>query len=390
MTDGKVIPFPIGLKRYIIRDQITIPRRPWLMSGLLMRKQMTTLIASGGTGKSMLGLVVAIHLCAGRDFGPWKCIGGKSLKVAFLSVEEDADELDRRVHALVNLYGFDQDVLSNLFIVSSSEDPILAAPNPNTKAIRNTKCADELEKQLFRETIDVLVVDPFIEVWEGDENNNVHVKAAAAVIRRMIRRMNAACLLMHHVRKGTVIPGDIDAGRGASALSGLVRLAYTVVSMTADEADMLKLTSPKGFIRVDHAKGNYAPPPETAAWFRFEPVEVLNGDENHTGDPVGVLTSWTPPTAAIDAIKRPTGQTGVAFDALKEAIAEVGVVGASTIAPDTVKTVTKSQWRDYTKRHGLTIDDDNPETFKKAMQRAATALQESKLIVIRNAHVWIV
>ncbi len=245
--DGKIIQFPISLKRLVFRDAITIPPRPWLMRGLLLRKQVTSLIAAGGIGKSIFGLIVGMHLAAGRDFGPFKCVNGP-YRVAVLSVEEDADELER---------------------------------------------------QLFREAIDVVIIDPFIEIWDGDENSNPQVKGAAAIIRRMIRRMNAACLLMHHVKKGGVVPGDIDAGRGASSLAGLVRLAHTLTNMSKDEAKTFGLDKPAGFIRLDRAKGNYLPPGEEATWFQLQSVEIGNADpaQNLPSDLVGVVAPWTPPKA---------------------------------------------------------------------------------------------
>jgi hypothetical protein len=295
--DGKIIQFPISLKRLVFRDAITIPPRPWLMRGLLLRKQVTSLIAAGGIGKSIFGLIVGMHLAAGRDFGPFKCVNGP-YRVAVLSVEEDADELERRFEALRVHFGFTNDEARNLFIINCNEEPIIAAAD-RRGVVTRTKFGDELERQLFREAIDVVIIDPFIEIWDGDENSNPQVKGAAAIIRRMIRRMNAACLLMHHVKKGGVVPGDIDAGRGASSLAGLVRLAHTLTNMSKDEAKTFGLDKPAGFIRLDRAKGNYLPPGEEATWFQLQSVEIGNADpaQNLPSDLVGVVAPWTPPKA---------------------------------------------------------------------------------------------
>lgn len=299
MTDsGKVIQFPVKLTRYILRDEITIPPRPWIMRGLLIRKQVTSLIAAGGAGKSIFGLTIAMHLAAGRDFGPFKCVGGP-FRVAVLSVEEDQDELDRRIHAIAKAYKFTQQDLLNLYIINATaDDPIVATVGDgNSKVVRKTKFGEEMERLLFRDAIDVVMLDPFVEIWDGDENSNGQVKGAAAIIRNMVRRLNAACLLMHHVRKGVLTPGDVDGGRGASSLSGLVRLAHTVTNMTKEEAALFQIPNPKGIIRVDHAKGNYLPAPERAAWFKFEQVELDNADPafGTVGDRVGVLKPWELP-----------------------------------------------------------------------------------------------
>jgi hypothetical protein len=267
------------------------------MRGLLLRKQITSLIAPAGAGKSSLGLTIALHLAAGRDFGPFKCVNGP-YRVAVLSVEEDQDELQRRFEALRVHYKFTQEDAANVFIIDALEEPIMAVAD-RRGVVKRTKFADEMERQLYREAIDVVVVDPFVEIWNGNENDNNQVKTAAAIIRQMIRGMNAACLLMHHVRKGTMTPGDMDSARGASSLSGLVRLAQTLTNMTPDDAEGFGLDSPSGFVRMDQAKGNYVPASEKAAWFKFRSIEIENGDaaRNLPCDLVGILEPWTPPKA---------------------------------------------------------------------------------------------
>lgn len=291
---GNIVKFPVRPVRYRLRDEMTIPARPWIARGLLLRKQLTCMIAAGGTGKSIFGLIVAFHLAAGRDFHPYKCVNGPK-RVAIISVEEDQDELDRRLHAIAKVFQFDDDAAANLFIVHM-ESPIIATSD-RRGIVAATDIAAELEKQLGRLVVDVIMIDPFVEVWNGNENDNSQVRSALGVIRGFCRRMDAACLLMHHVKKGGVTPGDIDAGRGASSLGGLVRIAHTITNMSKDEAATLNVSNPKGIVRVDHAKGNYLPPPETAAWFEFKSIELDNADERYgsVGDHVGVLLPWTPP-----------------------------------------------------------------------------------------------
>jgi len=238
-------------------------------------------------------LIMALHRCAGRNFGIFKCVGGPK-RVAVISVEEDQDELDRRLHAIRKVFDYNDDAAANLFIVHM-ETPIIAQTN-GRGVVRPTDIAKELEQQLGRLVVDLVLIDPFVEVWDGNENDNSQVRSALAVIRGICRRMNAACMLMHHVKKGGVTPGDVEAGRGASSLAGLVRLAHTITNMTKDEAAALNIPNNKGIVRIDHAKGNYLPAPETAEWFEFRSIELDNADEvNPVGDHVGVLVPWALP-----------------------------------------------------------------------------------------------
>jgi hypothetical protein len=292
---AEVVQFPVKLRRYRFPDEKLINPRPWIMRGLLLKKQVTAVIAAGGTGKSIFGLVVGLHLCAGRDLGPFKCVGGPK-RVAVLSVEEDDEELDRRLAAIRRQYGFTQEDADRLFIINIRDMPILAQAEKNG-SVRGTKAMQELERLLLHEQIEVFLLDPFVEVWAGNENDNSQVKSAAAIFRATARRLNAACLLTHHVKKGAVTPGDVDAARGGSSLAGLVRIAMTMTNMTAEDANAFQLETHKGMVRLDNAKANYLPGGDKANWFKFHDIELDNGrdETGGHGDHVGVLAPWAPP-----------------------------------------------------------------------------------------------
>ncbi|MDW9823478.1 AAA family ATPase [Sinorhizobium meliloti] len=290
-----VVRFPVKARRYRFRDGKTIPPRPWIMRGLILRKQITSIIAAGGAGKSIFGLCVALHLAAGISFGPFKTVHGPK-RVAILTVEEDDDEIDRRLAAIAKHFGFGKDESDRVFIVEIDDPPLLAQVDKRG-VIHATDKLRRLEWELGQHGVDVLILDPFIELWSGAENDNGQVKAAVAVIRGVIRRLDAGCLLMHHVKKGLVTPGDIDAGRGAGALGGIVRLAHTITNMTADAAASLGVENPRGIVRVDFAKGNYLPDPGEASWFKFLSIDLENESPPAypDSDKVGILVAWQPP-----------------------------------------------------------------------------------------------
>ena len=53
-------------------DEFNLPKREWIMEGLVHRKLMSLLIASGGAGKSTFLQQIGIAVAAGRDFGPFE------------------------------------------------------------------------------------------------------------------------------------------------------------------------------------------------------------------------------------------------------------------------------------------------------------------------------
>jgi len=94
------------------------------MRGLILRKQLTAMLATGGVGKSSFGLAIALHLAAGLHFGRYKCVGGPK-QVAIFSVEEDPDELDRRIHAIRKAFDIPAEAANNLLIISAKDSLIV-------------------------------------------------------------------------------------------------------------------------------------------------------------------------------------------------------------------------------------------------------------------------
>lgn len=297
-NNDNVVEFPVKLRRYRFRDPKTLPQRQWIMRGLLLRGQVTAVIAAGGAGKSIFGLGIGLHLCAGRSYGRFR--PRERYRVAVLTVEEDSEELDKRLHALQLQFNFDNDDASRFLIINIDDPPLLAIADKHG-VMRPTLKLKALEEELAANGIDVVILDPFIEVWSGLENDNNQVKAASGMLRAMARRLNAALLLMHHIKKGSTTPGDIDSARGASSFAGLVRLAFTITPMTREMADALGVESPKFIVRVDHAKGNYVADPGEANWFKFKSIDLENEtDDNPESDSVGVLVPWNAPGLFAD------------------------------------------------------------------------------------------
>ncbi|UFX00313.1 helicase RepA family protein [Sinorhizobium medicae WSM1115] len=295
---NKIIQFPVKILRYRLKDPKLLPIRPWLVRGLLLRRCITEIIAAGGTGKSSLGLALAIHLAAGRSFGPFEIT--ERHRVAVLSVEEDEAEFDRRMCAVAIQYGIKQaDFDDYLFKIHITDDQHVLGQAGKSGTVTATKAMSELERLLAHEQIEAFTLDPFIELWTGNENDNNQVKAVLAIFRATARRLNMACLLTHHVRKGIVTPGDIDASRGGSSSGGLVRLAFTLTNITAEMANTLGLEGDdplrRQLVRLDRAKGNYTPNDDRIDWFRWQNVDLDNDPEGITPDHVGVLVPWNAP-----------------------------------------------------------------------------------------------
>ena len=156
-----------------------------------------------------------------------------------------------------------------------------------TKAgIIQTPDVPALVSEINFHDIRVLVVDPFVRCHDADENDNSQIDFVAAQFSHIAQATGCAISLVHHTRKtpaGTPssFAGDVDSGRGASALSNAVRVAHTLSPMGKKDAEALDVPKEDKtrYVRLDDAKGNMSPPAQGARWFERKGVALPNAND---------------------------------------------------------------------------------------------------------------
>ena len=281
-------PFPIEGK--------DIPRRQWIVPGLLLRRNVTLLVAPPGSGKSLLTLQMGLMMSTAMVWGGWK--PRKKCKVLIINAEDDTDEMRRRLFAA---YGEMQittldELRERLAIAQAPETIVIAKADSRTKTVIAQPMVKQLVATVLEHQFDVLVVDPFAETFEGDENSNSELKWAAVLWRKIARDTNAAVMLVHHTRKFGAEAGNMDSARGGGALVGVARIVSTLFAMTKEEAAVYDVEEEQRhkFLRFDDAKANLTLVTFAAKWFTKETVRLPNGDDSEPADEVGVLKPWAP------------------------------------------------------------------------------------------------
>lgn len=273
-----------------------IPLRPWIVPGALLAGSTHILAAPGGTGKSVFTLQMALMLASGREWAKWK--PKKKCRVLVINAEDDIHEQRRRMVAAQTVMGFTAE--RGMVMLADAPDNILMSQADAAKKVQvATPLVDELVAVIRHYAIDVVIVDPFAETFDGDENSNGDTKWAMKIWRDKIARpTGCAVYLVHHTTKGSEDKaGSADVIRGGGAIVNSARLAATLFVMSKGECEALGIKEDERFryVRYDDAKSNNSLI-GGRAWFEKISVTLQNGPvgDSEGGDEVGALKPWHP------------------------------------------------------------------------------------------------
>jgi len=273
-----------------------IPLRPWIVPGALLAGATHILAAPGGTGKSVFTLQLALMLASGNAWAKWQ--PKKKCRVLIINAEDDIAEQRRRMVAARTVMGFDAE-RGMIMLADAPENILMATADPLKKSQVATPLVDELVEVIKHFQIDVVIVDPFAETFDGDENSNGDTKWAMKIWRDKIARpTGAAVYLVHHTTKGSEDKaGSADVIRGGGAIVNSARLAATLFVMSKGEASALNVNEDQRFkyVRYDDAKSNNSLI-GARTWFEKISVTLQNGPSGSSdgGDEVGALSPWYP------------------------------------------------------------------------------------------------
>jgi len=299
-------------------DEASIPCRPWIAPGYLLRGSVTVVAGTGGVGKSTVGLGWAVSLVLHKAWSSFRPVA--PCIVVVFNVEDDAGEQQRRLSATLRQFSATpHDLHGRLHRVGPVDVGTLFARDSGTGKLRSTAALDQLAAYLEAVRPDVLELDPMVALHDGDEIDNTVIRAFMAALRALAVRFNLAVVLFHHVRKGSAAAaGDADSIRGGSDIVGAARATFTLTTMTKDEAEGFGIdeATRRDYFRLDGAKVNYSRP-ERAEWFRRAAYDLANGEQVAAAVPWDAPSVWRdlPPAdinSALDGIDAGFGP-GVLF-----------------------------------------------------------------------------
>lgn len=344
-------------------DEDLEPALSWLVRGVLVEGGLSAVFGAPGSTKSFLVLDLALRIAHGREFfGRRVAAGG----VVYVSGEGGSGMRLRMKAWRLNKDG---DGRAPFVMVPSSVNLFDDAEGVEALIGDIKAHAEEMARPCRLVVLDTLSR----MIGSGDEDRAHDVNVIVQKAERIQRETGAHVLIVHHSGK------DKDRGmRGSNALLGAVDAA---IEVTQHES---------GFCEAKVAKVKDGGSTEP---FRYTLTQsVLGQDED--GEDITSCTVSPSDASAVEPNKRSrmTGAERIAFDALKDVLAEAGQTGQGRTGqnvPENVPVVSGDLWREHAYRRGISGSDE-PDSKRKAFNRARESLISKGFVGAWDDLAWVV
>jgi len=192
-----------------------IKPREWLIENFIPNNTVTLLGGDGGSGKSLLAMMLAVSTAAAQDV---KWLGrlpvqGPSI---YVGAEDDLDEMHRRLHDIneASMIGFTD--LKNMHICSlAGQDALLAIENPKTKTLQPTPLFFEIRDKIEAERPKLVVFDTLADLFGANENDRALARQFVGMLRGLAIEFQCAVVLLAHPSLS-----GMSSGSGTSGSTG--------------------------------------------------------------------------------------------------------------------------------------------------------------------------
>jgi hypothetical protein len=281
-------------------ETIGTKKREWVIENYAERGVVNLLAGHGGAAKSLIALNQALACVFGKKFGPWQPRDrwdGQPLRVAMVNMEDDLDEVKRRIEAALKTTfkpsKEDDERWAERLMLLQCETVKLVGPSEEGDYPERTAAYGQLLAQLKEMKPDLVIFDPLVEFTIGIDENSAAMHELHAAMRNIARETNAALLLIHHFAKSGTASNQ-NAARGSSTLTAGSRFILNVERANDDDVGKWKISEEDrgSYIKTMVSKANYAKV-GTEQWFRTVSVVLENGDTSVALEP------WAPQPLTI-------------------------------------------------------------------------------------------
>lgn len=198
--------------------------RPWHVPGLIPAGTVTLLSGDGGTGKSLLALMLAVSTSTGR---PWLGRTVRDGRCLYLSAEDDADEIHRRLADIQAASSGQIAELSRLDVLDlAGKNAVLGKLAAGRDAIQATALFESLLDWACEKRPALIVLDTLADIFGGDEIVRVQARQFIGLLKRLAIESGAAVVVLAHPSLSGMASGEGTSGSTAWSNSVRSRLYF--------------------------------------------------------------------------------------------------------------------------------------------------------------------
>lgn len=273
---------PSEKRLHLINGRIDItrdppPARDWVVKDILLTGKSAVLAGFGGVSKTQLAIQICFDIVLGRSFAGHLTKQGRAM---ILLGEEDRDEVERRVSALVRYHEISDAEMDTL------RANIFGFPFVGIDMRLSQKIGWELKESDFPEEIveaareagnvNLIVLDHLSLVHGGDFNAREDATLTMRLVNRIAQDTGAAVLVLAHSPKSSANSPESDASAvgGSAVFVDQARAVGILATMRSDEAKKYGIGDDlrKQYVSLTLVKMNYGPTDRTL-WLQRMPFD---------------------------------------------------------------------------------------------------------------------
>jgi hypothetical protein len=249
------------------------PAREWIFNKLIPARVPMMFAASGGTGKGLVQVLLAISTACSRNFAGFEI--ARPRRVVLISREDDRVELERRIQATsIALWGD----------LPQGEDLKLLEQNLHVVDLMGVTGADIASlvapiKRKAEEVGDVAMIflDPLGKLLpESAELNTDGMRVVLDYADRIVRETGATTIVVHHHNKAGSDRLNVESITGHKYLSDLARIVIQMVEVEPGSVEAVRAGGEPiegDLVELRVTKANYVRK-GTGAYFERFGVEI--------------------------------------------------------------------------------------------------------------------
>ena len=259
-----------------------------------------SLVAAGGSGKSIFALQQGLSIALGRD----DLTRGQ---VLYLPAEDPMTEVGKRLQAIARMWKLTPEQIAtadaNFHVLSmlGMQPDLLQVEDDQYILSELVKGVAGALSPKSQDGLRLIIFDTLRRFNFADENDGGQMAKVLGIMEMICVHLSCSCMFLHHTSKAAALGGQTDAqqaSRGSSVLVDNIRFQQYLSPMSKEEADkMATAAAPsiligednrKFFVRWGISKQNYGAPVPDVWYQRLDggilmPVELVTQEKRKKG-----------------------------------------------------------------------------------------------------------